>query len=68
MVPGQDDRYLGQPSSHASRFPGFRHESGGNLAFADGHAEWFRWQEVVDTNGWQIQPPVEIIWDPSADY
>jgi prepilin-type N-terminal cleavage/methylation domain-containing protein/prepilin-type processing-associated H-X9-DG protein len=68
VVPGQDDQWLGQPSSHASRFPGFRHGLGGNLAFADGHAVWFKWQAVVSTNGWQIEPPQQIIWDPSADY
>ena len=68
VVPGQDDRYLGQPASHASRFPGFRHGRGGNLAFADGHVEWVPWEKVVETNGWQILPPVKIIWDPSADY
>jgi len=66
--PAQVDTYLGQPGAYANRF-GARHQRGGNLAFADGHAEWFRGPGVVETRedsplpGGPIVPPRDIIWE-----
>jgi prepilin-type N-terminal cleavage/methylation domain-containing protein/prepilin-type processing-associated H-X9-DG protein len=63
----QADDNLGQPASHATRFSP-RHNGGGNLAFADGHVEWFLGNKVVETNpnsarrGGAIVPPVEVIY------
>lgn len=66
--PAQESIYLGQPSSTASRFAGMRHGAGGNLAFADGHAEWWLGVKVVETSGpnrgWAKLPQTEIVWDP----
>jgi prepilin-type N-terminal cleavage/methylation domain-containing protein len=65
---GQLDTYLGQPSAFANRFPPQRHLHGGNLAFADHHAEWLQAEKVVETHGdntgWAIVPPKEVVWDP----
>ena len=66
----QERRHLGQPGAYANRF-GPRHQDGGNLAFADGHAAWFRGRDVVQTEegnpllGGPILPPKEIIWELS---
>ena len=69
----------GQPKGYANRFSG-RHGSGrpgdiaaarGNLAFADGHVETYRFDKVVQTNtnapwpGQAIYPePTDILWCP----
>jgi len=66
--PAQVDTYLGQPGAYANRF-GARHQRGGNLGFADGHVEWFRGSDVVETReesplpGGPIVPPRDIIWE-----
>jgi prepilin-type processing-associated H-X9-DG protein len=64
----QDRAFLGQPSSTANRFAGMRHGVGGNLAFADGHAEWWQGVKVVETSGINRGlaklPQTEIVWDP----
>lgn len=63
----QESAHLGQPAAYANRF-GARHERGGNLAFADGHATWFPGYQVVETNpfsalvGGPILPPRDIVW------
>jgi prepilin-type N-terminal cleavage/methylation domain-containing protein/prepilin-type processing-associated H-X9-DG protein len=58
---------LGQPSATASRFAGVRHGGGGNMAFADGHANWVSGTKVVETEGpnrgWIRFPQVEIVWN-----
>jgi prepilin-type N-terminal cleavage/methylation domain-containing protein/prepilin-type processing-associated H-X9-DG protein len=58
---------LGQPSATANRFAGVRHGRGGNLAFADGHADWLPGTKVVETQGsnrgWMILPQEEIVWN-----
>jgi prepilin-type N-terminal cleavage/methylation domain-containing protein/prepilin-type processing-associated H-X9-DG protein len=60
--------FLGQPAAHASRFAGVRHGRSGNLGFADGHAESMAGNRVVETQGrnagYDIQPPVDVIWEP----
>ena len=66
--PGQEIDNLGQPASYADRFSA-RHRKGGNLVFADGHAEWFQGYKVVQTNanslmrGGAILPAKDIIWE-----
>jgi|ERR1043166_5625693 prepilin-type N-terminal cleavage/methylation domain-containing protein/prepilin-type processing-associated H-X9-DG protein len=66
--PRQEKDNLGQPASYATRFSP-RHGKGGNLAFADGHAQWFPGREVVETDersplvGGPILPPKDIIWE-----
>jgi prepilin-type N-terminal cleavage/methylation domain-containing protein/prepilin-type processing-associated H-X9-DG protein len=66
--PAQEDHHLGQPGAWANRFSA-RHERGGNLTFADGHAEWFPGTRVVETNprsmlkGGPILPPRDIVWE-----
>jgi prepilin-type processing-associated H-X9-DG protein/prepilin-type N-terminal cleavage/methylation domain-containing protein len=68
--PAQQDSDLGQPSSYANRFSA-RHQRGGNLAFADGHVQWYPGNKVVQTDpasplvGGPIVPPNEILWDLS---
>lgn len=57
---------MGQPSAFASRFAA-RHGGGGHLTFVDGHVQWFRGEQVVETkvpkaNGSAIWPQNEIIW------
>jgi len=58
---------LGQPSATANRFAGARHGRGGNMSFADGHAEWLGGTKVVETEGvnrgWIRFPEVDIIWN-----
>jgi prepilin-type N-terminal cleavage/methylation domain-containing protein/prepilin-type processing-associated H-X9-DG protein len=74
LQPNDTDPDLGQPSSYASRFVA-RHNNVGNLAFADGHAEGFKGNKVVqcadgDPNeGKAILPQTEIVWtaDPAID-
>jgi prepilin-type processing-associated H-X9-DG protein/prepilin-type N-terminal cleavage/methylation domain-containing protein len=64
----QVDAHLGQPGAYANRF-GARHQKGGNLAFADGHVEWFIGSDVVETDGnsalvgGPILPPRDIVWE-----
>lgn len=66
--PAQESSHLGQPGAWATRFSP-RHERGGNLAFADGHAQWFRGPDVVETDvhsqlkGGPILPPRDIVWE-----
>ncbi|HKX61486.1 MAG TPA: prepilin-type N-terminal cleavage/methylation domain-containing protein [Verrucomicrobiae bacterium] len=66
----QERTHLGQPGAYANRF-GPRHDDGGNLAFADGHAGWFRGRDVVQTEegnplvGGPILPPRDIVWEIS---
>jgi len=66
--PAQEDTHLGQPGAYANRF-GARHRRGGNLAFADGHVQWFKGTQVVETRedsvllGGPIVPPLDIIWE-----
>jgi prepilin-type N-terminal cleavage/methylation domain-containing protein/prepilin-type processing-associated H-X9-DG protein len=72
--PAQSSSDLGQPSSFASRFVA-RHNGLGNLAFADGHAAWFKANKVVETTpnnpnkGKAIMPQIEIVWtlDPASN-
>jgi prepilin-type N-terminal cleavage/methylation domain-containing protein/prepilin-type processing-associated H-X9-DG protein len=63
----QDGTFLGQPAAAADRFAGVRHGQGGNLAFADGHAQWFPGEKVVETKGPGAgnikQPEVDVIWN-----
>ena len=64
--PAQATTDLGQPSSYASRFVA-RHDSRGNLVFADGHAETLRGNDVVETHsgpnrGKAILPQDRVIW------
>jgi prepilin-type N-terminal cleavage/methylation domain-containing protein/prepilin-type processing-associated H-X9-DG protein len=54
--------YNGQPSTWANRVSG-RHHRGANLAFADGHGQWFSGSRIVDpTTGSGYPPPSEILW------
>jgi prepilin-type processing-associated H-X9-DG protein len=67
VVPQQDRTYLGQPAAAADRFAGVRHGRGGNLAFADGSAQWLPGNKVVETEGPGAgkikQPETEVIWN-----
>src|SRR3954468_7201847 len=64
----QEDESLGQPAAYADRFSA-RHDKGGNLAFADGHVQWFHGNRVVETRehspmrGAAIVPSSEIVWE-----
>lgn len=67
LVPEQATSDLGQPAATANRFPCFRHGRGGNLAFADGRAQWVNGSTVVETNGvnrgWIRMPEDQIAWN-----
>lgn len=67
IVAEQSTSDLGQPASTANRFPCFRHGTGGNLAFADGRAQWFAGARIVETNGinrgWIRMPEDQIAWN-----
>ena len=71
--PAQENDNFGQPAAYADRFSA-RHERGGNLAFADGHAAWFPGGKVVETNpesplrGGPVLPPVDIVWEPKYEF
>lgn len=52
----------GQPAAYANRFAGKRHGNGGNLSFADGHAETKKGAQVVSQDGWDIYPPKNVFW------
>jgi prepilin-type processing-associated H-X9-DG protein len=58
---------LGQPAATANRFAGRRHGGGGNIAFADGHADWLPAAKVVQmrgpTRGYAIYPPIDVVWE-----
>jgi prepilin-type N-terminal cleavage/methylation domain-containing protein/prepilin-type processing-associated H-X9-DG protein len=69
-VPGETKLYAkqkdynGQPSAWANRLSG-RHNLGANLAFADGHAQWYSGFKVVDpSTGSGYPPPSEVLWTP----
>jgi prepilin-type N-terminal cleavage/methylation domain-containing protein/prepilin-type processing-associated H-X9-DG protein len=65
--PSQSSTDLGQPASYASRFSA-RHRVMGNLVFADGHAQAFKGNQVVETRagnanrGKAILPQDQIVW------
>jgi prepilin-type N-terminal cleavage/methylation domain-containing protein/prepilin-type processing-associated H-X9-DG protein len=68
-----NDPDLGQPSAYATRFAA-RHNQGGNLAFADGHAAGMQGRSVVETRqgrdrGMAIFPDGKFVWsaDPNAN-
>jgi prepilin-type N-terminal cleavage/methylation domain-containing protein/prepilin-type processing-associated H-X9-DG protein len=71
VVKEQENTDLGQPSAYANRFAGRRHLRGGNLVFADGHPQWFRGEDVVETQGpninWAIVPPDKVVWEADPD-
>lgn len=57
-------KYNGQPSAWANRMSG-RHAGGANLAFFDGHVQWYRGHEVVDpSTGEGYADPTEVLWMP----
>jgi prepilin-type processing-associated H-X9-DG protein len=66
--PAMANENLGQPSSYADRFSA-RHSGGGNLAFADGHVQWYPGPKVVQTDnysplrGGPIIDSTEIVWE-----
>lgn len=68
VVDDQAHTDLGQPAAYAPRFAGRRHGNGGNLAFADGHAQTLKGEDVVETQGrnrgYDIFPPEKVKWWP----
>ena len=66
--PAMANDNLGQPASYADRFSA-RHSDGGNLAFADGHVQWYPGPKVVQTDnsnplrGGPILDSQEIVWE-----
>jgi prepilin-type processing-associated H-X9-DG protein len=64
VVEKQEEIDLGQPASEAGRFPGQRHLRGGNLVFADGHAQWFAGKQVVGADGQMLSSSTnDIKWE-----
>lgn len=71
LCAGQQD-YTGEPKTSAAQFPG-RHNRGGNMVFADGHARTLKGKDVVQMEsgpphyGKAIHPPREVVWctDPA---
>ncbi len=59
----EQTRYNGQPNIFASRFAA-RHNRSGNIAFADGHVENLKTQEVVSEEGNARTPQDQLIWTP----
>ena len=60
----KQSKYNGRPYAWAVRMSG-RHNSGSNLAFADGHVSWYRGSDAVDpATGAGYDPPVQVIWIP----
>jgi prepilin-type processing-associated H-X9-DG protein len=56
--------YNARPYSWAVRLSA-RHNRGSNLAFADGHVQWFLGLEVVDpSTGMGYPSPCEVRWTP----
>ena len=56
--------YNARPYSWAVRLSA-RHNSGSNLTFGDGHAQWFPGLRVVDpATGAGYAPPGEVRWTP----
>jgi prepilin-type N-terminal cleavage/methylation domain-containing protein/prepilin-type processing-associated H-X9-DG protein len=56
--------YNSRPYAWAARLSG-RHNRGSNLAFADGHASWYRGSDVVNpVTGKGYSPPAEVRWVP----
>ena len=74
MFHAKQSKYNGQPNAFASRFSA-RHNNTGNLIFADGHAENFKGNQVVETRegvgkpGKAIFPQERVIWteDPTTN-
>jgi len=71
-IPVNDPNYsknLAQSKVTANRFAA-RHNKGGNIAFADGHVEWFNNAEInkgaLKTNYYNI--PNLLIWNPTNRY
>ena len=54
--------YLAQPSGWANRLSG-RHSGGANLAFFDGHAQWYAGAKVVDPGTGNGYPNSEVLWN-----
>ena len=57
---------LGSPQCYTTRFSS-RHNKGGNIAFCDGHASWFKYEYVVlpqNSSGKQAADPgrPDISW------
>lgn len=57
---GQQTEYNGQPKAFASRFSA-RHGKAGNLVFADGHAQTYPGNKVVNTDENSSNPGKNII-------
>jgi len=67
LCPGQQAN-TGEPKTSAAQFPG-RHNRGGNMVFADGHARTLQGKDVVQmepgpNHGKAIHPPREVVWCP----
>jgi prepilin-type N-terminal cleavage/methylation domain-containing protein/prepilin-type processing-associated H-X9-DG protein len=58
--------FNGQPNIFASRFS-VRHKGSGNLLFADGHADNFKGQDIINEDGKAWFPYRKVIWTPSPD-
>lgn len=62
IYPSQKSYSAGLSSAWANRLSG-RHQTGANLAFADGHVQWFRGSELVDpATGNNNINNVEVRW------
>jgi prepilin-type processing-associated H-X9-DG protein/prepilin-type N-terminal cleavage/methylation domain-containing protein len=70
---GYTDR-IAQPKANWKRFT-TRHKGGGNILFADGHVEYFKWGQVQLQNppassgtysgdAWNANQPNRIVWNP----
>lgn len=61
---------IAQPKSNWKRFT-TRHNGGGNILFADGHVQWFKWGETQWQNPvepaptfYDVNQPNTMIWEP----
>jgi prepilin-type processing-associated H-X9-DG protein len=62
IYPSQKNYSAGLSSAWANRLSG-RHQAGANLAFADGHVQWFRGSALVDpATGNNNTDTVEVRW------